>query len=87
MGYKCVCCDYESDEKREFIDVRGVIEPTTICKDCTSVIDFTTVYELGREGNLNALKRYIEVYPEAQPKLDRFIERLKEYYKEHPYEY
>ena len=87
MGYQCVCCDFESNNKREFIRIGGIIEPTTICKECAADINFTTVYELGNKGNLNALKRYVEVYPEARPKLDRFLERLDEYYKEHPDEY
>ena len=45
------------------------------------------MFVLGGRGNLGALERYVEVYPEAQPKLDRFLERLDEYYKEHPDEY
>ena len=84
MEFQCVCCDFESDNKKDFYNIGGAIEPTTICRNCAAEIYLTNVWMLGYKKNLAALEMYVEIHPEAQPKLDRFLERLKEYEKENP---
>ncbi len=84
MKKECVTCGIVSDIRRDFFTLAGSAGNTDICKKCAAEIGITNFFKAGLTNNTKAIKKYVEIHPEAQGKLDnqkKILEKNKEEFK------
>ena len=82
MKIVCLTCGMESEDKKKFFELTGTLRPKFICKDCAAEIGINNFMRAGLTSNINALKKYAKIHPEAQVKLEQlkkeYLEKSKE---------
>lgn len=82
MKKQCITCGKESDNKKDFFELSGQTGATTICRICAAEIGINNFFSAGFCSNTKALKKYVELHPEAQFRLDHQTELLNQYKNE-----
>ena len=82
MKKQCITCGKESNNRKDFFELSGQAGETTICRRCAGEIGINNFFSAGFCSNTKALKKYVKIHPEAQPRLDQQLKLLGQYHND-----
>lgn len=78
MIIECLACGKTSNKTKGFYEVSGRVGWRYICKECAKEVGVNNFIQAGFQGNISLLKKYVNIHPEAQYRLEILEKELKQ---------
>lgn len=77
MERECLTCGKKSSDKKLFYELSAKTGLRFICRDCAAEVGINNMLSAGFHSNTGVLKKYVQIHPEAQSRLDMQLGRLE----------